>query len=178
MLRKISIVFKLFFFIAVGIFSFSANSETCGVCESSYYSCISNGGDLNSCTRQMHSCRSVCFSGKSSSESNSNSWLAESPIAPVVAGIVMGSLLAVLVFFLVYKISEFTQLADEVASKFILWLSVGIMASFGALILATTILDRDSSPDGYFVFLFLMYVFFCIPHLLLIRWTRWGKQEN
>jgi len=178
MIKKFGVGFELFFFIAALIFSFSANSETCGVCESSYYSCLSNGGDMNSCTRQMHRCRSVCLSGTSSSESNSNSWLADSPIAPVVAGTVMGSVLAVLVFFLVYKISEFTQLADEVASKFILWLSVGIMASFGALILAATILDRDSSPDGYFVFLFLMYIFFCIPHLLLIRWTRWGKPEN
>jgi len=178
MLKKFRVAFELFFFIAALIFSFSANSETCGVCESSYYSCLSNGGDLNSCTRQMHRCRSVCLSGDSSSESSSKSWLADSPLAPVVAGILMGSVLAVLVFFLVYKISEFTQLSDEVASKFILWLSVVIMVSFGALIFAATILDKGSSPDGYVGFLFLMYIFFCIPHLLQIWLTRWDKSED
>jgi hypothetical protein len=44
-------------------------SETCGVCKSSYLSCVSSGQALKSCEKRMRSCEEACFGNSANNES-------------------------------------------------------------------------------------------------------------
>lgn len=162
---KLRNAFIFLFFIASLVFSYAAKSETCGVCKDSYLSCVSGGGSLSSCESRMRSCQSACFGGggSSSSDSGSGSHPGDNPF---IVGISFGLILAIAVFWLVGS----NTTTDIGAYKGVKWLSGGILTGVGLLLLAA--FAKGGTSDGMGSFVFWGYIFFSLPHALLIWWTR------
>ncbi|PUE33279.1 hypothetical protein B9Z46_14330 [Limnohabitans sp. Hippo4] len=74
--------------------------------------------------------------------------------------------MAIAVFWLVGS----NTTTDIGAYKGVKWLSGGILASVGLLLLAA--FAKGGSQDGMGSFVFWGYLFFSLPHVLLIWWTR------
>ena len=159
-----SALFFVFFIVGL-VFSCSAKSETCGVCKDSYLSCVSSGGSLSSCESRMRSCQSACFGGggSSSSDSGSGSHPGDNPF---IVGIGFGLILAIAVFWLVGS----NTTTDIGAYTGVKWLSGGVLAGIGLLLLAA--FAKGGAQDGLGSFVFWGYIFFSLPHVLLIWWTR------
>lgn len=102
-------------------------------------------------------------SSSSSSSSNSGSHPGDNPF---IVGISFGSILAIAVFWLVGSNTH----TDIGAYKGVKWLSGGILTGVGLLLLAA--FAKGGSSDGMGSFVFWGYIFFSLPHVLLIWWTR------
>ena len=128
-------------------------------------SCAAGGGNLSSCASQMRSCQATCFGTGSNSSSDSNSG-SHPGNNPFIVGIGFGLILAIAIFFLV-GLSTHTDIS---AYKGVKWLSGGLLTGVGLLILVT--FPKGGSSDGMGSFIFFGYIFFSLPHALLIWWTR------